>query len=176
MTQNLDMRFSTQNVWLTANTDAFIAHSNGNVKTNAFVNFNTASGFLGSSAVDQKFRFFQIRLQIINASPAENDYILDSLNYTVDLKDKIFRKRSLVTATNIAFDYSETGYSTNPNIVASISNTATGVLAVISNIATNGAHVNCYFASNGAAVTNKNHPGKNPVGQIPIVTLEATGI
>ena len=77
VTQNVDIRFATNNVWLRANVNNFIAHSNANVKTNAFLNFNTASGFLGSTAVVQKFRFFQVRLRVENANPAENNYILD---------------------------------------------------------------------------------------------------
>ena len=172
ITQNVDMRFSTQNVWLTANTDAFIAGSNGNVKTSAFVNFNTASGFLGSSAIDQKFRYFQIKLQIVNANPVENTYRLDSLNYTIDLKDRVFIKKQQIITSNVVFDYSAFDYRTIPNVGVTVSNSIIGIIAVITNANLTSAVVNTYYSANGVAV-DVIAPA---TVRVPMVTIEAVGI
>ena len=172
ISQNLEVRFSTQNVWLTANTDAFISHSNGNVKTNAFINFNTASGFLGSSAIDQKFKYFQVRLQIVNTNPAENSYELDTLNYTIDLKDQVFKKIQQIITSNVVFDYSNTDYRSVPNISVTVSNSVIGVIAVVTSANLTGAVVNTYYSANGVAVDKI----ASASVRVPMVTLEATGV
>ena len=172
ITQNLDVRFSTQNVWLRANTNNFIAHSNANVKTNAFINFNTASGFLGSSAIDQKFKYFQVRLQIVNTNPAENSYELDTLNYTIDLKDQVFKKIQQIITSNVVFDYSNTDYRSVPNISVTVSNSVIGVIAVVTSANLTGAVVNTYYSANGVAVDKI----ASASVRVPMVTLEATGV
>ena len=85
----------TNNVWLGIN-DHLLIGSNGNVNTSRFVNYNIASGYMTVQTSDEKFRWFQARLQVTNQNPTENDYLLDALNYTVDLKDKIFRQTKIL--------------------------------------------------------------------------------
>ena len=89
---NLEFRLSTGNVWLGIN-DHLLIGSNGNVNVQQFVNFNVASGFLQAQTSDQKFRYLQTRLQVNNRAPTSNDFSLDDLNYTIDLKDKKFLQR-----------------------------------------------------------------------------------
>tara|TARA_R110002020_G_C16178941_1_gene764658 strand:- start:254 stop:1225 length:972 start_codon:yes stop_codon:yes gene_type:complete len=191
ITQNVDFRFSTQNVWLAANNAAFVT-PNGNVKTNSFVNYNVASGFMTVQTADEKFRWFQVRLKLNNRTPESNDYLLDALNYTVDLKDKKFIQTKNIIPTKgqttdagkdgIGFNYISTDFKSTPFISATISNTRTALIAVVSNVTTQYANINLYFASNGAIVDSTNYPGKRrltaadkliPVGK---VTIEATGI
>jgi hypothetical protein len=173
---------------LRANVNNFISHSNANVKTNSFINYNTASGFLESGAVDQKFRFFQVRLTVLNSTPAENNYILDKLNYTIDLKDKVFKQTKNIILTKgqstdagkdgIGFNYISTDFKTTPAVSVTVSNTRIGLIAVVSNVTTQYANVNLYFASNGAIVDSTNFPGKNESLLIDPgkLTIEAVGI
>ena len=191
ITQNIDFRFSTNNVWLAANNAAFVT-PNGNVKTNSFVNYNIASGYMTVQTADEKFRWFQARLQVNNQNPTENDYLLDSLNYTVDLKDKSFKQTKNIIPTKgpttnagkdgIGFNYIATDFKQNPLVTATVSNTRVALVAVVSNVTLQYANVNLYFASNGAIVDSTNYPGKynnlaagaaNTVGK---VTIEAIGI
>ena len=192
--QNVDVRFATSNVRLASDPANFVfaQASNGNVKTNAFVNFNTASGFLGSTAVDQKFRFFQVRLRVENTNPAENNYILDKLNYTVDLKDKIFKQTKNIILTKgqstnsgkdgIGFNYIDTDFKSSPAVTVTVSNTRVGLIAVVSNVTNQYANVNLYFASNGATVDSTNYPGKDKESaadqliNVGKVTIDAVGI
>ena len=169
ITQNVDFRFSTQNVWLAANNAAFVT-PNGNVKTNSFVNYNVASGFMTVQTADEKFRWFQVRLKLNNRTPESNDYLLDALNYTVDLKDKKFIQTKNIIPTKgqttdagkdgIGFNYISTDFKSTPFISATISNTRTALIAVVSNVTTQYANINLYFASNGAIVDSTNYPGK----------------
>ncbi len=126
-------------------------------------------------STDQEFRYFQVRLRVKNNNPVENDYLLDKLNYTVDLLDKTFRKKQLIQATNVSYDYSSKDFKREPSISVTVSNTDTAVLAIVSSIGTSTSVINCYFAANGVAVTSKNYPGKVS-GKIPVVTLDAVGI
>ena len=87
---NLEFRLSTGNVFLGTKTTFPDTGSNGNVNVQQFVNFNVASGFLQAQTSDQKFRYLQTRLQVNNRAPASNDFSLDDINYTIDLKDKKF--------------------------------------------------------------------------------------
>ena len=171
---NLEFRLSTGNVWLGIN-DHLLIGSNGNVKTSAFVNFNVASGFLQAQTSDQKFRYLQARLQITNRAPASNDFSLDDINYTIDLKDQTFKQRKLIQDTNVAYDYGGIGFKQVPSISATVSNTSVPIIAVVSNVGLTKAHVNCYFSANGVAV---NHSLSGPDGakNIPMVTVEAVGI
>ena len=169
--QNLEFRISSSNVWLAANNAAFVT-PNGNVKTNCFINFNIASGFTTAQSTDQKFRWFQCRLVVENANPTQNDYLLDSFNYTIDLKDKIFRKVQPITTTNVAFDYTSKGFRTTPSISATVSNTDVAIIAVVANIGLSVAHVNCYFSANGVAVNGTNYPKPS----VPRVTLDVIGV
>ena len=190
ITQNVDFRFSTQNVWLGIN-DTFKHGSNGNVKTNSFVNYNVASGFMTVQTADEKFRWFQVRLKVQNRVPESNDFLLDELNYTVDLQDKKFVQTKIFTPTKgptvnfnddgIGFNYRATDFKTPPLVTVTISNTRVGLLAVVSNVTNTSANINLYFAANGAVVGDENYPGKRgispPAGNnLAKVTIEATGI
>ena len=191
ITQNIDFRFSTSNVWLAANNAAFVT-PNGNVKTNSFVNFNVASGFMTVQTSDQKFRWFQARLQVTNQNPTENDYLLDALNYTIDLKDKVFKQTKNIIPTlgpttdagkdGIGFNYIASDFKQNPLVTATISNTRVALVAVVSNVTLQYANVNLYFAANGAIVNSQNYPGKDKATAadqlltVGKVTIEATGV
>ena len=194
ITQNVDIRLSTSNVHLASDPTNFVfaQASNGNVKTNAFVSFNTASGFLGSTAGDQKFRYFQVRLQVQNASPAQNNYLLEALNYTVELGEQTFKQTKDIILTKgptvnagkdgVGFNYIGTEFKNAPLVTATISNTRIGLIAVLSNVNTQYANVNLYFASNGATVDSTNYPGKDQESaadrliNVGKVTVEAVGI
>ena len=166
---NLEFRLSTGNVYLGIN-DHLLIGSNGNVNVKEFVNFNVASGFLQAQTSDQKFRYLQARLQVVNRSPASNDFSLDDINYTIDLKDKHFTQRKIIESTNVAFDYSSKNFTQTPRIAATVSNATIGILAVVSNVGLTKAHVNCYFSANGVAVTTR------LPGNLPMVTIDAVGI
>lgn len=174
ISQNVDFRFSKSNVFLSKDLFSDVT-SHGNVNVEKFVNFNVASGFMQALSTDQEFRYFQVRLRVKNNNPVENDYLLDKLNYTVDLLDKTFRKKQLIQATNVSYDYSSKDFKREPSISVTVSNTDTAVLAIVSSIGTSTSVINCYFAANGVAVTSKNYPGKVS-GKIPVVTLDAVGI
>ena len=194
ITQNVDIRLATSNVHLASDPTNFVfaQASNGNVKTNAFVSFNTASGFLGSTAGDQKFRFFQVRLQVQNANPAQNNYLLEALNYTVELGEQTFKQTKDIILTKgptvnagkdgVGFNYISTDFKNAPLVTATISNTRIGLIAVLSNVTNQYANVNLYFASNGAIVDSTNYPGKDQESaadrliNVGKVTVEAVGI
>ena len=167
---NLEFRLSTGNVWLGTKTTFPDTGSNGNVATSKFINFNVASGFLQAQTSDQRFRYLQVRLQVTNRAPTSNDFSLDEMNYTIDLKDKQFKQRKVIQGTNVVFDYSSQNFRTNPAVVASVSNAAIPILPVVSNIGLTAAHVNCYFSANGVAVDH------TIPGNLPYVTIEAVGI
>ena len=171
ITQNVDFRFSTSNVWLAADNAAFVT-PNGNVKTNSFVNYNVSSGFMTVQTADEKFRWFQARLKLGNRIPQSNQYLLDALNYTVDLKDKVFIKKQQIVATNVQFNYTATDFKTTPSITATISNTLTPIIAVVSSASENSAYINCYYSANGVAVTTLERIGV----RVPMVTVDAIGI
>ena len=190
ITQNIDFRFSTNNVWLGIN-DHLLIGSNGNVNTSRFVNYNIASGYMTVQTADESFKYFQARLQVNNQNPTENDYLLDSLNYTVDLKDKKFIQTKSFEPTlgptvnfnddGLGFNYRATDFKTPPLVTVTISNTRVGMLAIVSNVTTTAANINLYFAANGFVVDSYNYPGKRgiapPTGNtVAKVTIEATGI
>jgi len=191
VTQNIDFRFSTGNVWLAADYTQNVT-PNGNVKTNSFVNYNIASGYMTVQTSDEKFRWFQTRLQVTNQNPTENAYLLDAYDYTVDLKDKVFKQSKNLIPTKgqtpnagkdgIGFNYIASDFKTNPIVTATISNTRIALIAIVSNVTLQYANVNVYFSANGAIVNSQNYPGKDKetaadqlltVGK---VTIEATGI
>ena len=188
---NLEFRLSTGNVWVGIN-DHLLIGSNGNVNVQQFVNFNVASGFLQAQTSDQKFRYLQTRLQVNNRAPASNDFSLDDINYTIDLKDKKFLQRKDFIPTKgptvnfnndgLGFNYTTTDFKQNPLVTVTVSNTRVGIIAVVSNVSPTAANVNLYFAANGVPVTDTNYPGKDrgtaALAAIMVgkVTLEATGI
>lgn len=75
ITSNVEIRYSTTNVY----------YANGNVNPSAFT-----QDWITYNSSDITFQWFQLRFNVYNISPGTVSYYLDKLNYTVDLRDKVY--------------------------------------------------------------------------------------
>lgn len=102
---NVELRYSTDNVYFSG--------SNANVNILAFTSSDTGS-FDTYNSGDINFRWFQLKLNIINSNPSLATGLLDKFRYTVDLQDKTYVAAIVVTSNPTYVNLLSQGFRATP--------------------------------------------------------------
>jgi hypothetical protein len=155
--QNLFFRYSTDNVFYSADANGISGYPNhGNTNPFAFEGaaINAELGFQTYVAGELNFRYLQLKLELINPAPNQFEILLADLNYEVDIREKNFRKSSVAvnSVNGIVIDYSFTDFVDIPTITATpVSSSGTSLSVLLSNVSESFCNVQL-FNSNGVAV------------------------
>ena len=104
---NAEIRYSTNNVAYPVN--------NTNVNVISFTSSNTGN-FLEYTSSDIEFRWFQLRVNIINQNPSLAVAVFDKFNYNIDLQNKTYSTVVTIPTNPTFVDYSLQGFKTTPVI------------------------------------------------------------
>ncbi len=138
VTQNLFIRYSTDNVYYSAAANGVVGYPNhGNTNPFAFIGASTNSelGFSSFVSGEIDFRYFQIKLTVSNKFPTTTQVNLDSFKYEVDVQEKILRRTVSVSNTNgIVLDYSSTQFILAPTVTATLVNSTSSYTTSVSEV------------------------------------------
>jgi hypothetical protein len=156
--QNLFFRYSTDNVFYTAAANGISGYPNhGNTNPFAFSGafVNPELGWKPYTAGEVYFRYIQFKLELINQQPDQFGILLKDFNYEIDIKEKSFRKSSILVndANGIVVDYSFIGFIENPVVTVTPISSSNSLIAVVSNISENFCNVQL-FNSTGSALSS----------------------
>jgi hypothetical protein len=157
ISQNLFIRYSTDNVYYSGASNGVAGYpGHGNTNPYAFTGAatNAELGYKNYIAGELDFRYFQIKLEVINKKPLQSSLILENLTYEVDVREKTFRKVINVNSTTgVVVDYSYVGFVENPTIAATIISTESGHSVLVSNVSTGYCNVVVFNTQNGNFVS-----------------------
>jgi len=144
--QNVEIRYSASNPF----------YANSNIKVQTFsTNTATGDGYMEVAAFDKEFRYFQIRYNVENLNPSRANFNLNTLRYTVDLKDKVFIRNIAVSGENQAIDYSSAGFKEIPFVNGQIIDASAGSYTIMMrSITSTGCTVSVYD-NTGSVVTGE---------------------
>jgi hypothetical protein len=156
--QNLFIRISEDNVYYDAVSNGVVGFpGHGNTNPNSFVgaSSNAELGWRSYIPGEYSFRYFQLKLEVINPQPNITSIILEDFNYEVSLREKTTKKELAVTSSDgVLFDYSFTKYVLPPSVSATLLNTDVPQTVIVSNVSNNNCSVRVFYSSNANPSAN----------------------
>jgi len=144
--QNVQIRYSAA--------DPFYANSNTQIATFS-TNTATRDGYISVAGFDKEFRYFQIRYKVENSNPAKASFNLNTLRYSVDLKDKVFIRNVSVGSENQTIDYSSADFVDIPFVNGQVINAAAGSYTIIMRSITTTSCTVSIYDNTGTVVTGE---------------------
>jgi len=139
---NLEYRYTTANPY----------YANGNVNALVFSDGVTNDGWKPYGGSTINFRWFQVRFNVQNSQPNQADYLLDKLNYSIDIENKIYTETITVTTSPQSIDFSNRQFIEPPNITLTLGSDNNYLPVLIPGWSKDGANINVY-SNTGSAVT-----------------------
>jgi hypothetical protein len=156
--QNLFIRISEDNVFYSAASNGVVGFpGHGNTNPNAFIgaSSNADLGWRSYIPGEYSFRYFQLKLELINPQPNITSILLEDLKYEVSLKEKTVKKEVEVNSVEgILVDYSFIKYVNTPSVSATMLNTNTPQTAIVSNVSNNNCFVKVFYTANSEPSAN----------------------
>jgi hypothetical protein len=146
ITTNTEIRY--------ANSQALIYFANGNVNVSAFENSSVNDGWRPYSAVEQTFQYFQMKYTVTNQNPTAAAYLLDRLNYTLDLKLKEFNTIVHVSSYPYFVNYSSAGFIRTPSRISVMPIANAALVGTVVDYGVAGANIAVFSTVSGTANTN----------------------
>jgi hypothetical protein len=101
------------------------------------------------------FRYFQIKIQLINPEPDITEIILQDFKYEVDTEQKTIRQKIQISSVNgITFDYAYADFYEIPEISATVVDSATSQVAQAFDITTTSCNIKAFLSQNGNPSNN----------------------
>ena len=122
---------SAANIWL-QNTATGTSGSNGNVNYLALHDNATSNGWSSFEPGTRQFRWIQMKLNVINSRPDENDFTLDKFNYTISRPKQIFETTIDYTTVPAVVDWSAKNYRSTPYTTINVVDVTTSTTNVFS--------------------------------------------
>jgi len=144
--QNVQIRYAASNPY----------YANGNVNISTFsTNTATNDGYVSVGGFDKEFRYFQIRFKIENLDPATGNFNLDTLRYSVDIKDKLFIRDIRVDTEDWNIDYTSAEFLGIPFVNGQMIDAPAGSYTIMMrDITTTSCNVSIYDET-GSTVTGE---------------------
>lgn len=146
ITTNTEIRY--------ANSTASIYYANGNINVSAFIDGATNDGWKPYSAVEQTFQYFQFKYTITNQNPTTAAYLLDRLNYTLDLKLKEFNTTVHVSSHPYFVNYTDAGFIRTPGRITIQPIANASLVGTVIDYGRLGANIAVFDTVTGTANTN----------------------
>ncbi len=160
ITQNLVMRFATDNVFYSAAANGVSGYpGHGNTNANAFTDAlnNAELGWKKYIPGEQQFRYFQISLELTNLEPATSEVLLSELQYEVDIREQTVKKEVAVTSVDgVVVDYAYAGYVETPAVVVTPISTDNSIAVTVSNVSNISCNVRAFNTQNNNPIDYSN--------------------
>jgi len=151
--QNIFVRYSTSNVYYSAAANGVVGYpGHGNVNGNTFSGAanNVEFGWKNYVPGSVDFRYFQIKIQLINPEPDITEIILQDFKYEVDTEQKTIRQKIQINSVDgVTFDYAYADFYEIPEISATIVNSVTSQFAQAFDITTTSCNIKAFISQNG---------------------------
>ena len=151
--QNIFVRYSTSNVYYSAAANGVVGYpGHGNVNGNTFSGAanNVEFGWKNYVPGSVDFRYFQIKVQLINPDPEVTEIILQDFKYEVDTEQKTIRQKIQISSVNgITFDYAYADFYEIPEISATVVDSVTSQFAQAFDITTTSCNIKAFISQNG---------------------------
>ena len=159
VTQNVYIRYATDNVFYTAAANGVVGYpGHGNTNPTIFVGAtnNAELGYKTFVPGQITFRYFQIQYELINKLPEITEVELRNFNYEVDVQNKTFTKVVPVNNTSgIVVDYSTVGYIEPPKVTTTLINADLAYSVTANNISNTSCRVTVINSSTGLPVATQ---------------------
>jgi hypothetical protein len=156
--QNVFIRLGTDNVFYDAASNGVIGYpGHGNVNQNAFVSAtnNADLGWKNYIPGLSDFRYFQVKLEIINPTASVSEILLEDLKYEINVPEKTVRHRLTITDTGgYLLDYSYAEFYAIPEVSITVVDTASSVSVVADNVTLTDCTIKAYDTQNGNPVSD----------------------
>ena len=120
---------SAANIWL-QNTATGTSGSNGNVNYLALHDNATSNGWSSFEPGTKQFRWIQMKLEVTNSRPDENDFTLDKFNYTISRPKQIFETTIDYTTVPAVVDWSAKNFRSTPYTTINVEDVTTSTTNV----------------------------------------------
>jgi hypothetical protein len=151
--QNIFVRYSTSNVYYSAAANGVVGYpGHGNVNGNTFSGAanNVEFGWKNYVPGSVDFRFFQIKIQLINPEPEITEIILQDFKYEVDTEQKTVRQKIQISSVGgIVFDYAYADFYEIPEISATVVDSATSQFVQAFDITTTSCNIKAFISQDG---------------------------
>lgn len=157
--QNVFIRYSSSNVFYEAaanGVSGLPGHGNTNVFAFVGAATNAEASYKKYIVGDLDFRYFQVKVEILNKEPTGTAVSLEELSYEVDIVEKTINKNVEVNSVDgVVVDYSYANLVQTPFVVSSLLNSTDAYSVIVSEVSNNNCNVKV-LNNVGTAVTTEN--------------------